>query len=168
MTRPGGRLRAVAGSVVLAALASVAVMLVSACGAEAVPALRLEPALDGATFEQPVEVGAYPDGRTFVAERGGRVWLVGDDGGRTSLLDLSTRLDAERGEGLLSVALDPAFASNRHVWAYYFAVGEPPRTVLSRLTVPDGEAGDEVDLASELMVMEFDQPGFNQNGGAIR
>lgn len=136
-----------------------------ACGAgEEVPRLRLEPALGGASFEQPVEVAAYPGDRVIVAERGGAVWAVSGDGERTLLGDLAPLVEAERGEGLLSVALDPAFEENGRLWVYYFAAEEPWRTVLARLEV----AGDQIDLATRLVVLEMAQPGFNQNGGAIR
>ncbi|MDA0815703.1 MAG: hypothetical protein O2924_03935 [Chloroflexi bacterium] len=69
------------------------------------PTVEFVPALGGATFDQPVDVGDYGDGRTFVAERGGRVWLADDAGSRDLLVDLSGVVDAVRGEGLLSVAL---------------------------------------------------------------
>ena len=128
------------------------------------PRARLEPAFDGITFTQPVEVGAYGADRMFVAERGGQVWLVGDGGERDLLGDLSPLVDARLGEGLLSFALDPSFGENDHVWAYFFAAGEPWRTVLARFDVRDGG----LDLASELVVLELPQPGFNQNGGAVR
>jgi glucose/arabinose dehydrogenase len=117
-----------------------------------------------ATFAQPVEVGAYPGGRVFVAERGGQVWLVTDSGARSPLGDFGPIVEAERGEGLLSLALDPRFAETGWVWAYYFAAEEPWRSVLSRFEVLDGR----IALESELAVLEIEQPGFNQNGGAVR
>jgi glucose/arabinose dehydrogenase len=83
---------------------------------------------------------------------------------RTTLLDLRDLADTTRGrEGLLSVALDPEFASNERLWAYYFATGEP-RTILARFEVND----DHADAASQVVALEVGQPGGNQNGGAIR
>lgn len=127
--------------------------------------IQLKPALGGARFDLPVEVGAYPDGRFFVAEQGGFVHLLRADGsGRRVLLDLRDHVDADRGEGLLSVALDPDFGRNGRLWAYYFAAGDPPRSVLARFEVVDGRA----DAAGRLEVLVLAQPGYNQNGGAIR
>lgn len=146
------------------ALVAIAVSLLLLSAACAEPAVRLVPALAGATFDRPVEVGAYPDGPTFVAEQGGAIWLVDDNGVTASLLDLSTLVDDELGEGLLSVALDPAFEANGHLWAWYFAAGEPPRTTLARFEVRDGQA----DPGSALVVLETLQPGYNQNGGTVR
>ena len=128
------------------------------------PAVALEPALGGRRFDRPIEVGAYPGGRLFVAEQAGLVTVLSPDGaGATTLLDIRDRVDAERGEGLLSVALDPAFEENGHLWAYYFAA-DASRTVLARFEV----AADVADPATELVVLDIPQPGFNQNGGAIR
>ena len=134
-------------------------------GPPPLPALALEPALGGARFDRPVEVGAYPGGRLFVAEQPGRVTVLGPDGSAPQLLiDLGPLIDIELGEGLLSVALEPGFERTGHLWAYYFAAGEPPRSVLARFEVRAGVA----DPASALVVLELPQPGFNQNGGAIR
>ncbi|MYD64918.1 MAG: PQQ-dependent sugar dehydrogenase [Chloroflexi bacterium] len=129
------------------------------------PVVALEPALGGERFDRPLEVGAYPGGRFFVAEQHGRVWVLGADGSdRRVLLDLGDHIDADLGEGLLSVTLDPDFEHNGYLWAYYFAAGEPPRSVLARFEV----AGDTADPATRLEVLVLPQPGYNQNGGAIR
>ncbi|MDO9446056.1 MAG: PQQ-dependent sugar dehydrogenase [Dehalococcoidia bacterium] len=145
----------------VAALVPLLLLLATAC---ADPGVRLAPALAGTTFDQPVEVSAYPGGGTFVAEQGGAIWLVDDDGSKAPLLDLTALVDDELGEGLLSVALDPAFDANGHLWAWYFAADKPPRTTLARFEVVEGKA----DPASAHVVLEALQPGYNQNGGAIR
>ena len=102
----------------------------------------------------------------LVAEQDGLVHVLAPDGGDAStLIDLLELVDATSGrEGLLSVALDPAFEANGYLWAYYFATGEPARTVLARFDV----AEDRGDAASAVVVLEVPQPGGNQNGGAIR
>ena len=151
----------------LAWLAAALALLV-ACGDEGppeLPTVTLEPAIGGQQFERPIEVGVYPGGRFFVAEQGGLVHLLRADGSdRLVLLDLREHIDVELGEGLLSVALDPNFDGNGRLWAYYFAAGEPPRSVLARFEVAD----DTADAASGLEVLVLPQPGYNQNGGAIR
>jgi glucose/arabinose dehydrogenase len=150
-------------------LATVALLLAAGCGdgerSETAPLASLERVFGGRSFDRPVEAGAYPDGRLFVAEQEGLVWLIESDGSNAStLLDLRERADATRGrEGLLSVALDPEFEANGHLWVYYFAAGEP-RTVLARFDV----VADRGDLGSEFVVLEVPQRGGNQNGGAIR
>ncbi|MDA0350723.1 MAG: PQQ-dependent sugar dehydrogenase [Chloroflexi bacterium] len=151
--------------------ATLAVVALAACGDEtpaeppALPPLELAPILGGHAYAEPIEVGVYPGDRLFVAERGGRVLLVSeDDPDGAVLLDITDRADSDFGEGVLSVALDPAFEVNGYLWVYYFVDPKPDRTLLSRFTVVD----DAADPASELVVLELQQPGFNQNGGAIR
>jgi glucose/arabinose dehydrogenase len=152
-----------------------ALLLVFACGGgsrrtennDIVPAelaFALEPAFEGRAFDRPLEVGAYPDGRMFVAQQPGTVLLLSVDGSQVgTLLDVSDRVEVEIGEGLLSVALDPAFETNGYLWAYYYT-DEPARSILARYEV----AGDVADADSELIVLELKQPGSNQNGGSIR
>ncbi|MEE8336666.1 MAG: PQQ-dependent sugar dehydrogenase [Dehalococcoidia bacterium] len=120
-------------------------------------------------FSRPIEIGGYPGGRVFVADQGGLIVLLDrSDGGasQTELLDLSAMVS--RGgneEGLLSVALDPDFASNGYLYTYYSAAS-PRRSVLSRFTVPAGS--DVADAGSELVILEVGQPFRNHNGGAVR
>lgn len=150
---------------IIAGLAAL-IALAIACSDDALPPLRLEPILAGRAFELPVEIAQYSDDRLLVAERPGRVLLVNEaETHGTVLLDITQQVDHEAGEGLLSFAIDPSFSETGHVWAYYFA--SPPRpsfTRLSRFTV----VNDAADPSSELVVLELEQPGFNQNGGAIR
>ena len=129
------------------------------------PEATLEPALGGHTFDAPLDMAALPDGSFLVVERAGQLLRFGSDGdGAETLLDLSDAVSlAHEEQGLLSVAPDPAFAENGHVWLYYIAK-DPLRSVLSRFTLEDGA----VDPASELIVLELDQPYENHNGGAVR
>lgn len=129
-------------------------------------AITLQPSLGGRVFDQPIELVAYPGNRFLVAEQGGTVRLVNASGGaEVLLLDLGSAV-ARSGneEGLLSVQLDPSFASNGDLWAYYSVAGGERRTRLARFTV----AGDVASRASELVVLEVPQPYSNHNGGAVR
>ena len=154
--------------------ASVLSLLLIGCGGEsrrtennAIVAVDLpfdlEPAFGKRAFDRPLEIGAYPGGRMFLALQPGTVLLLDPDGTESMLLDISDRVEVERGEGLLSVALDPGFEQNGYLWAYYYA-SEPSRSILARYVVID----DVADPASELVVLDLPQPGSNQNGGAIR
>lgn len=150
----------------VAVAAALAAALLAACaGDEELPPLELVPILGGQEYLQPVEIGTYPGDRLFIAEQEGRVLIVSaEDPAGSVLLDITDRADLEFGEGLMTVALDPAFEDNGYLWAFYFLDPEPDRTLLSRFTVVD----DVVDLDSELVVLEIEQPGFNQNGAAVR
>ena len=99
--------------------------------------LALAPAFGGKTFERPVELLQYLDGTlegTFLlADLSGVVTRLASDGRvlGTFLDQRSVTLRSGNEEGLLSVALDPAFASNRYVYIYA-SRGSPRRTMLAR------------------------------------
>lgn len=127
--------------------------------------LRLESAFGGRQFDRPTELGVYPGGRFFLADQAGLVSLLRSDGSDAGVL-LDLRRDVLRGgneEGLLSVALDPAFPARPYLYAYYSAAN-PRRTVLSRFEV----ANDRADAGSKLVILEQQQPFSNHNGGAVR
>ncbi len=120
-------------------------------------------AFGGRNFERPTELGEYPGGY-FVAEQSGLVLRMRGNIADT-ILDIRDRVSTDGNEeGLLSVALDPAFEFNRSVWVYY-AARNPRRTVLARFTAG---ADGIVDKSSALVVLEQSQPFPNHKGGAIR
>lgn len=95
----------------------------------------------------PMELQVAADGRVFFAERGGaiRVWNPETDETRTAgYVPVTTDVE----DGLLGMALDPKFASNGWIYAYYSpSSGEPQH--LSRFTVEDGR----IDPRSEEIVL---------------
>lgn len=123
-------------------------------------------AYETVVFERPIEVISYPLGgyEIAIADQSGFIYGI-REGESFELLDLSEQILTEGNEeGLLSVALDPQFSTNRNVWIYYSA-DEPRRTVLSRFTA---SADGSIDPATELVVLEQEQPAANHNGGAVR
>jgi len=121
-------------------------------------------AFGGRRFEKPTELGEYPGG-FFVTEQSGLVYRVTPAGVTDVILDLRDRvLTSGNEEGLLSMALDPAFERNRWVWTYY-SMANPRRSVLVRYTA---NADGVIDRSSALMVLEQAQPYANHNGGAVR
>lgn len=127
--------------------------------------VAFEEAFGGRQFRRPTELGEYPDGRYFLVDQDGLVTLMTPDGQDAGVfLDFRNRvLRSGSEEGFLSLALDPEFQARPYVYAYYSA-GAPRRTVLSRFEVTRGAA----DPASELVLLQVDQPYSNHNGGAIR
>jgi glucose/arabinose dehydrogenase len=91
-------------------------------GVTLAPGFQLQQLISGNEFDNAVDLAVAPDGRIFVAEEGGRVWIV-QNGVRlpTPYLDLSAELfRAEADEGALSaIALDPNFATNRFFYVLY-------------------------------------------------
>ena len=155
------------------ALTSTATPAATATVAATPAPIALVEALEGRRFERPIEIGVYPPGgetggNVFVAEQDGIV-LIFHSGEESVLLDIRSRVRREGNEeGLLSVAVDPAFEQNGHLWLYYSVAGGERRTRLARFTVDLPSAAFSADPDSELVVLEVEQPFQNHNGGAIR
>ena len=124
---------------------------------------RFVEALGGRTFEQPIELLAWPDGGLLVAEQRGSLTVYGDDGSVRGVLDLSDRVTFSDERGLLSVAVDPQFAARPFLYIWYSPRGAHV-TRLSRFPVAAGLA----DRDAELVILEVEQPYSNHNGGALR
>lgn len=96
------------------------------------PGLVDEPVITG--FTEPVGLTFSPDGRMFVWEKAGKVWIV-EDGVKTLLLDISDEVLNWWDHGLLGFALDPDFNDNGYIYllypvdfAYLLANGDPQGT----------------------------------------
>jgi glucose/arabinose dehydrogenase len=102
-----------------------------------------------------------PDGRMLVAERAGRVRVVRNGSAQSqAALTLSVLTNGER--GLMSVAIDPQFATNGWIYVYYTTTGASPMNRVSRFTM----TGDIASVASELVVFEDTaSTGGYHNGG---
>ena len=139
------------------------------------PALALVPAFPGLPrLEEPVALVEAPEHDLFlIVLREGRVLAVPRDApwnAPRTVHDQRWRTStATREEGLLALALDPDFARNGYVYAYYSA-NPRPNAYVSRL-VRFGATGEGAtfvfDAASELLILEVEQPYSNHNGGTI-
>lgn len=102
-----------------------------------------EPVVAG--LDQPTDFAFAPDGRMFVALRGGEVLVYQDGLLLGTFIDLPD-VNSEYFRGLLRMALDPDFASNGYVYVYYVhennaAAPQAPKTArLVRLTAAGNEA----------------------------
>src|SRR5262245_37902815 len=69
---------------------------------------------------EPTALAFLPDGRILITGRAGKVRVV-EDGAllATPAIDLSANVCPQRERGLLGVAVDPEFASNKYVYLYY-------------------------------------------------
>lgn len=129
----------------------------------------LEPHASG--LSQPVVITHAGDPRMFVVEQPGRIRVI-DDGSvlPAPFLDITDRVDdAGNEQGLLGLAFHPDYAENGHFYVNYThdpAGSGLDRTRISRFTV--GSNANVADAASELVLMEFEQPFSNHNGGDIQ
>jgi glucose/arabinose dehydrogenase len=108
-------------------------------------------------------------GLIFITEQKGIVesFLAGEpQKGSTTFLDITSRVN--RGgteEGLLGLAFDPNYQENGYFYLYYSAAN-PRRSVISRFTRSQVNPAS-ADPASEVIIMEIDQPFANHNGGQL-
>lgn len=72
-------------------------------------------------FDRPVTVACAADGRMFVAEQRGVVWVVDPVLGRleTPFIDITPEVHLAVDRGLIGMALDPNFMANRRVYLSY-------------------------------------------------
>ena len=147
--------------------------------AEPIPEVRLELVAEG--FTTPVALVPSPDdtGRIFVVDQNGLISIVSADGAvldppfadlRDHMVELSGGYD-ER--GLLGLAFHPDFRENSLVYIHYSAPlrpGAPPdwnhTGHISEFRVSDDNP-DALDLASERVLLQVDQPHWAHNGGSI-
>jgi glucose/arabinose dehydrogenase len=104
-------------------------------------------------------------GRLFVADQGGRIWLV-RDGQRAEppFLDIEAQVTAGGERGLLGLAFHPSFPDDPRFFVYY--TDRDGSQVVSQWRVPSAGA-DEADGDSELVLLRMDDFAANHNGGAL-
>jgi glucose/arabinose dehydrogenase len=107
-----------------------------------------------------------PDGdpRLFIVEKGGTIRIVKDDAPLPNpFLDISGQVSTGGEQGLLGLAFHPQYATNgRFVVHYTDAAGD---TRVSGFRV-SGDP-DVADAASEVSILDADQPFPNHNGGQV-
>ncbi len=129
------------------------------------------PAFPNLSFTRPIDLQHAGDnsGRLFVAEQRGVISVFQNDAatsGKTEFLNIEQKVDdSGNEEGLLGLAFHPDFGSNGYFYVNYTASG-PNRTVISRFKVSPANS-NQADAASELVILEFEQPFSNHNGGQI-
>src|SRR5687767_5561947 len=119
-----------------------------------------------------------PDGRLFVAEKGGAIRVVsaGGDLQDDPVIKLDTNASGE--QGLLGLAIDPNFAENHYIWAYH-TWSDPERTsekVIHRVVrfVEENGVGSDVQVAwtiedgfTESTILNGGEIGFSPEDGML-
>jgi glucose/arabinose dehydrogenase len=119
-------------------------------------------------LKQPTDIAHTNDGsgRLYVLEKAGIV-KVRNGGEVSDFLDISEKVFVGHMEmGLLGIAFHPDYASNGLFFLNYTAkVNGAEITRISRFeAIEGGQAGD---IGSEEILLEFEQPYGNHNGGAL-
>jgi len=104
-----------------------------------------------------------PDGRLFVSEQGGNLRVI-KSGVLLPAPFVSLTMDSNGERGLLGVAFDPNFGSNRFVYLYYTATTPAVHNRISRFIAN----GDVAVPGSEVVLLDLPTLGAtNHNGGAL-
>jgi glucose/arabinose dehydrogenase len=140
----------------LVAAVCLLVMAGGAASSATPPAGFIDTTVVGSIGPSPTSMAWDPaSARLFITLQAGDMRVVKDG----ALLDtpfMHLDVDSAGGRGLLSVALDPNFASNNFFYVVYNAPGTPARARVSRFTAQ----GDVVEPGSEQQLLEV---GFEGN-----
>jgi glucose/arabinose dehydrogenase len=144
------------------ALVLVAAGLIATSASARPEALHLVPV---ATFAAPVYATSAPGepGNLYVVEQAGRIMVLQNGRVRaTPFLDIRRLVESGGEEGLLSVAFDPGYATNRRFYVDYTDVNGDTRVVRYTSTGTTAIAGSAKQLA---FVKDF---ASNHNGGQLQ
>lgn len=122
------------------------------------------------TFTAPVDLVSPDDNskRIFVVSQAGRIFVFPNSVGVTqakTFLDIADRVIYSGEQGLLSLAFHPKFSQNGYFYVNYVATN-PRRTIIARYRVSPSNP-DSALKNSELILLTFNQPYSNHNGGQL-
>ena len=129
--------------------------------------LTLQPFAEGFTFPVDLMSPSPADDRLFVVEKPGRIYLVEADGTRlpTPFLNIVNQVNDTGGEmGLLGLEFSPNYAQDGYFFTNYTNVNGDTRVSRWQVSATDPNVADP---ASEVILLEFDQPYSNHNGGDL-
>ncbi len=111
---------------------------------------------------------AAPDdgsGRLFVGAKDGRIWILnGETVVAHPLLDLRHLVSTGGEQGLLGIAVHPAFPADPRVFVNYTDLDGDTVIASYRISATDP---DRLDPDTETSIIAVDQPFRNHNGGAL-
>jgi glucose/arabinose dehydrogenase len=120
------------------------------------------------TFDQPLYVTAPPGdtSRLFVVEKTGVIRVIRNGSLLPApFLDISGLVSGDSEQGLLSMAFDPGYASNRRFYVDYTNVAGDTRVVRYRASSANPDVADP---ASARVLLRVTQPYANHNGGQLQ
>lgn len=132
------------------------------------PRLKLTSFVTGLTMPLGLESPNDGSGRLFALEQGGAIRIIrGGSVVTPPFLDISAKLAAGGETGLLGLAFHPDFAQSGKLYVNYTrTAGGQLQSVIAEYLVQAGNA-DQVDTASERILLTVDQPATNHNGGQL-
>jgi glucose/arabinose dehydrogenase len=120
-----------------------------------------------AQVNNPTSMAIAPDGRIFVAQKGGKIRII-KNGQLLSKPFLTLTTDTSFFRGLLGITFDPNFSTNHYVYVFYTATSPTLHNRVSRFTAN----GDVAVAGSEKILLDLPAfPDPNQGGhygGSLR
>ena len=151
----------------LVAIVAASLAFAVASQTQAATSYRLVLKLSG--LNQPVFMVPAPgnDHRFFVVEKGGLIRIADDWKLKaTPFLNISSSVSQGNEQGLLSMAFDPAYASNRRFYVYYTNLSG--NIVIARF-VRSASNADRADASSRRVLVTIPHPTYqNHNGGMLQ
>lgn len=128
---------------------------------------KIEDAFPNITFNRPLDLQNAGDnsGRIFVVEQPGRIYVLKNKNvnEKELFLDIENLVnDSGNEQGLLGLAFHPDFEVNGYFFVNYT---DNKGTVISRFKASDNM--NKADPGSELILLKFNQPYTNHNGGGM-
>jgi glucose/arabinose dehydrogenase len=122
------------------------------------------------TIPSPVDLQSPFDetNRIFVVSQPGKIYVFPNNSSASNpkvFLDITDRVLSGGEQGLLGLAFHPNFIKNGYFYVNYTA-NNPRRTIISRFQVSNTN-GDSAVKASEFILMTYNQPFSNHNGGQV-
>jgi glucose/arabinose dehydrogenase len=121
-----------------------------------------------AGLSNPTAMAFAPDGRLFVAEQGGKLRVIKNGQLLPSpFVDLTSITDSTGERGLLGIAFDPNFSTNKFVYVYHTLKGTATRNPYNRVVRFTASGDAAVPQSAKLILYLNDLSATNHNGGAI-
>jgi glucose/arabinose dehydrogenase len=131
----------------------------------------LQNAFPNLTFSSPLDLQHAGDGtdRIFVVERAGIIKVFQNSANTSQVkifLDITDRVVSGGELGLLGLAFHPDYENNGYLYVNYTSQNPNLHTRISRFKVTDTNP-DSADKNSEQIILTYDQPYSNHNGGCV-
>ena len=135
-----------------------------------IPQVVIKEAFPNINFSQIVDIQSPNDGKNkiYVVSQPGFIYSFENNESvleYETLLDISDQASSGGERGLLGLAFHPNFEENGYFFVDY-TKANPLRTIISRFYA-DPQSQSEVDISTEKIILELEQPYSNHNGGQI-
>ncbi len=127
----------------------------------------IELELFASNLDRPVNIKHAGDDRLFVVEQDGLIKIINANGTieTAPFLDIDSRVRSTGNEqGLLGLAFHPDYTNNGYFFVNY--INNSGNTVIARFS-RDGVNPSIADPDSELIILDYNQPESNHNGGEL-